>query len=66
MTEKSKEERIDLANKALAISLSGAEPPSSEVLELVNQYIEGNVELEEIQQLIIKKYTHSEGATQNE
>ena len=66
MTEKSKEERIDLANKALAISLSGAEPPSPEVLELVNQYIEGNIELEEIQQLIIKKYTHSEGATQNE
>ena len=66
MTEKSKEERIALANKALAISLSGAEPPSPEVLELVNQYIEGNVELEEIQQLVIQKYTHPEGATQNE
>lgn len=66
MTEKSKEERIALANKALAISLSGAESPSPEVLELVNQYIEGNVELEEIQQQIIQKYTHTEGANQNE
>ena len=60
-----KEERAELANKALAISLTGAEKPSKEVLELVNQYVEGNIELEQIQKYIINKYKHK-GDTINE
>jgi hypothetical protein len=66
MEDTTKEERIALANKALAISLSGAEPPTKETLELVNQYIEGNINLEQLQQTVINKYTHPEGANQNE
>jgi hypothetical protein len=66
MEDTTKEERIALANKALAISLSGAEPPTKETLELVNQYIEGNINLEQFQQTGINKYTHPEGANQNE
>lgn len=52
-----KEEREDLVNKALAISLSDAEYPSDEVMELANEYIEGRIELEEIQKYIIEKST---------
>lgn len=66
MNETTKEERIALANKALAISLSGAEPPSKETLELVNQYVEGNITLEQVQQAVINKYKQPEGASQNE
>ena len=66
MEETTKEERIEQANKALAISLSGAEPPTKETLELVNQYIEGNVTLEQVQQAVINKYTHPEGDDSNE
>lgn len=51
-----KEERQALVEKALMISLSGAEPPSKETLELVKEYIDGKKELEEIQREVIQKY----------
>ena len=54
------EERRLIVEKALAISLSGADTPSKEVLELANDYIEGRKELEEIQKLVIDKYKHKE------
>lgn len=54
------EERIDLVEKALSISLTGAQKPSKEVMELVEEYIDGIVELEEIQKLVIKKYQKGE------
>lgn len=50
------EERMILVEKALSISLSGAEKPSPEVVDLINDYIDGRKELEEIQKIIIKKY----------
>ena len=50
------EERQLLVEKALAISLSGANPPSKEVLDLVYEYIDGKKELEEIQQIVINMY----------
>ena len=56
VNETTKEERIKLVNKALAISLSGAKRPSDEVIKLVKKYIDGNMELDEITKLIISKY----------
>ena len=50
------EERLELVEKALAISLTGANPPSKEVMELVNDYIDGRKELEEIQKEVIARY----------
>ncbi len=51
-----KEEREELVRKAFLISVSGAQPPSKDVLELANDYIEGRKELEEIKKIIIEKY----------
>ena len=45
-----------LTSKALAISLSGADKPTEEVLNLANDYIEGRKELEEIKEIVINKY----------
>ena len=60
ISETTKEERKDLVNKALAISLSDAEYPSEEVISLANEYIEGRIELEEIQKYIVEKSTKKE------
>ena len=60
ISETTEEERRLIAEKALAISLSGADRPSEETLELVNDYIEGRKELHEIEQLVINKYKHKE------
>ena len=60
ISETTEEERRLIAQKALAISLTGAEPPSEDVLDLVNDYIEGRKELSEIQELVINKYKHKE------
>jgi hypothetical protein len=50
------EERRLIVNKALSISLSGANVPSKEVLELAKEYIKGNIELTEIQKIVIQNY----------
>lgn len=50
------EERIELVEKALSISLSGASSPSEEVMDLVNEYIDGKKELDEILSIVIAKY----------
>ena len=50
------EERREIVNKALAISLSGTNAPSKEVLELAKEYIDGKKELSEIQKIVLEKY----------
>ena len=55
-----REQRILFVNKALAISKSGAKDPDNRVLELLNEYIEGNIELKDIQKIIIKESVHHE------
>ena len=50
------EEREELVRKAFMISVSGANPPSKEALELANDYIEGRKELDEIQKMIVEIY----------
>ena len=51
-----KEERKKLAKKALAISIGSDEMPSMEAIELVKEYIEGRMELEEVQKKVIERY----------
>ena len=55
-----REERLELVEKALSISLSGAEEPSEDVLLLVNDYIDGKKELAEVQKLVLEKYKKKE------
>lgn len=51
-----KEERKKIAKNALAISVGSNEMPSKEVIELVKEYIDGKMELEEVQKKIIERY----------
>ena len=44
-----KEQRKDLVKKALAISISGADVPTKETIELAKKYINGSIELEDLQ-----------------
>lgn len=52
----SKEERKKIAKNAFGISIASNEIPSKEVIELVKQYIDGNMELEEVQKKVIDIY----------
>lgn len=58
ISETTKEERKDIVKKALGISLLGADMPSQDVLELAKQYIDGKIEIEEIQKRVLEKYTN--------
>lgn len=49
----SKKQREKMVKEALAISLSDALPPSEETVKLVKKFIDGEMELEEIQKEII-------------
>ena len=53
---KSREENELMVKKALAISESDALEPTEETLALVEEYIEGNMTIEEIQKIVIDKY----------
>lgn len=50
------EQRKELVKKALGISMSGADVPTDDTLKLARQYIEGKIELKELQEKIINKY----------
>ena len=50
------EERKELVKKALSISISGSDIPTDETLALAKQYIEGKIELKELQEKVINKY----------
>lgn len=52
----SKEERKKLAKNAFGISIASNERPSNETVTLVKEYINGNMELEEVQKQIISRY----------
>jgi hypothetical protein len=51
-----RKDRIKLVKKALAISISGADVPTDETLNLTKDYVDGKIELEELQKKIIDKY----------
>lgn len=58
ISETTREERKDIVKKALVISLLGADKPSDDVLNLAKQYIDGKIEIEEIQKKVLEKYTN--------
>lgn len=58
ISETTKEERKDIVKKALGLSLLGADMPSDDVLNLAKQYIDGKIEIEEIQKKVLEKYTN--------
>ena len=51
-----KEERKKIAKNALAISVGSNEMPTEETIELVKQYVDGKMELEEVQKKVIERY----------
>ena len=51
-----RKDRIKLVKKALAISISGADVPTKETIELAKKYIDGSIELEDLQKQVIEKY----------
>ena len=55
-----KEERLNIVNKALAISLTGSLAPSKETLKLAMEYVDGKKELSEIQKIVIERYKKDE------
>lgn len=56
ISETTREERNQIVKKALAISMSDAIAPSEEAMQLVDEYIDGRMELEVVQKIIINKY----------
>ena len=58
VSETTKEERKEIVKNALGISLLGAYMPSNDVLQLAKQYIDGKIEIEEIQKKVLEKYTN--------
>lgn len=49
-------QRINIVKKALGITISDSVIPSDETIIMVNKYINGQMELDEIRENIIKKY----------
>ena len=52
-----KEERQNRVNHAIAISMLDAAAPSQETMDLYQKYIDGEMELDEIQRILIAKFT---------
>ena len=51
-----KKQRAEVVKKALTISLSGADMPTDETLKLTRKYIDGELELKDLQKQIVNKY----------
>lgn len=51
-----REERKKIAKNALAISVSCEEMPSDETIKIVKEYVDGKMELEEVQKKVIERY----------
>lgn len=51
-----REERKKIAKNALAISIGSNEMPSDETIQIVKEYVDGKIELEEVQKKVIERY----------
>ena len=58
VSETTKEERKEIVKNALGIYLLGADKPINDVIQLAKQYIDGKIEIEEIQKKVLEKYTN--------
>lgn len=56
IAETTRVQREKIANDALAISVLDAPEPSKETLDLVDEYIKGNMEINEVLKKTIDKY----------
>lgn len=52
-----KEERQKRINDAIVISMLDSKEPTKEDMELFQKYIDGELELDEINRILIEKYT---------
>lgn len=51
-----REQRKQIVKEALAISVSGTDAPNIKVLEIAKEYVDGKIEIEEVQQKVIALY----------
>lgn len=51
-----KEERKKIVKNAFGVTISSNEMPSKEVIELTKKYINGEMELEDVQKKVIEMY----------
>lgn len=51
-----KEQRKKLSENAIGISLLGADAPTEETQKLLNLYIEGTMELDEVKKKVLDRY----------
>lgn len=56
ISETTRVQREKIANDALALSTLDALEPSSDTLELVNEYVKGNMEIKDVLQKTIDRY----------
>lgn len=56
INETTKEEREELVYKALGISKSDADDPSMYAMSLAKKYIDGELELDVVQKMIVDYY----------
>lgn len=56
ISETTREERQEIVKKALAINLTAAPMPTDDVLKLTKQYIDGKIEINEVQKKVLQKY----------
>lgn len=50
------EERKKIAKDALAVSVGSDEMPSEETIKMVKEYVDGKIEIEQIQKMVIERY----------
>lgn len=60
VSETTKEERKEIVRNALGLTLLGTKMPSDETLNLAKEYIDGKIEISDIQKATLKKYTKGE------
>lgn len=51
-----REQRKNIVKEALAISVSGIDYPNKETLEIAKEYVDGKIEIEEVQRRVIALY----------
>lgn len=55
-----REQRKNIVKEALAISVSGTDYPNKEALEIAKEYVDGKIEIEEVQRRVIALYKKGE------
>lgn len=51
-----REERKNIAKRALGISIASNEMPSKDTIKIVKEYVDGKIEIEEVQKRVIERY----------